>query len=216
MWYDLTQPFHGDMPHSEMLPEPEFETVFDVETDGINVQHYCAPTHVGTHVDAPLHFVPGGQTIDELPLDRFHGEGVVLDVHQEEAREIQLEEVRAADGEVHEDDIVILYTGWCHKYGDDDYDPYPWLAPAIGEWLVEKGVKMLCVDNISPDISYAIRPDDWDEYPIHKPLLRNGILIAEHLTNLEPLLGERVEVRGYPTKIQGGDAAPARFLARPL
>lgn len=215
MWYDLTQPFHEEMPGSQMLPTPEFETVYDVTEDGINVQRYCAPTHIGTHVDAPLHFVPDGDTIDEIPLDRFHGEGVVLDVEQDEAREIQLDDLRAAEGEVREDDIVVLYTGWCHRYGDDDYDPYPWLAPEVGEWLIERNVKMLCVDNISPDISYAIRPDDWDEYPIHKPLLREGILIAEHLTNLEPLLGERVDVRAYPTKIRGGDAAPARIVARP-
>lgn len=216
MWHDLTQPFYGEMPHSEMLPTPEFETVFDVAEDGINIQQYCAPTHVGTHVDAPLHFVPDGTTIDEIPINRFHGQGVVLDVRQDEPREIQLEEVRAADGKIHKDDIVILYTGWCQKYGDSDYDPYPWLAPEVGEWLVEKAVNMLCVDNISPDISYTIRPEDWDEYPIHKPLLRNDILIAEHLTNLEPLLGRRVEVRGYPMKIHSGDAAPARFIARPL
>lgn len=220
MWYDLTQPFHEEMPHSQMLPTPEFETVFDVTEDGINVQRYCAPTHVGTHVDAPLHFVPGGDTIDEIPLDRFHGEGIVLDVEQETAQEIPLSELQEAEenaeGDVREDDVVILFTGWYHKYGDEDYDPYPWLAPEVADWLIEKDVKMLCVDNISPDISVKVRPDDWDEYPIHKPLLRNGILIAEHLRNLEPLLGKRVEVRAYPTKIEGGDAGPARIVARPL
>lgn len=216
MWHDLTQPFHDEVPHSEMLPKPEFETVFDVETDGINVQHYCTATHVGTHVDAPYHFDPDGATIDELPLDRFHGRGVVLDVHQDEPREIQLEELQDAEGDVRADDILILYTGWHRKYGDDDYDPYPWLAPEVADWLLERDVKMLCVDTISPDISYAIRPDGWDEYPIHKPLLGNGVLIAEHLTGLEPLLGERVEVRAYPAKIEGGDAGPARIIARPM
>lgn len=216
MWHDLTQPFHGEMPHSKMLPEPEFETVFDIEDDGINIQYYCAPTHVGTHVDAPLHFDGDGKTIDEIPLEQCHGEGVVLNVEQDEAREIGLDEVKDADGEVREDDIVILYTGWYDKYGTDEYDPYPWLAGEVADWLLEKDIKMLCLDNISPDISVQIRPDGWDEYPIHKPLLRNGVLIAEHLTNLRPLLGERVEVRGYPSKIQGGDGAPARFVAREL
>ncbi|MFC7233365.1 cyclase family protein [Saliphagus sp. GCM10025308] len=124
--------------------------------------------------------------------------------------------MQAAEGEVQAGDTVVLYTGWYHKYGDDDYDPYPWLAPEVADWLLEKEAGMLCVDTVSPDISYSIRPDDWDEYPIHKPLLQNDVLIAEHLTNLEPLLGERIEIRAYPSKIRGGDGAPARIVARPI
>lgn len=48
------------MPHSGAVSSPAFETVLSVKEDGVNVQYYSAPTHVGTHVDAPKHFIADG------------------------------------------------------------------------------------------------------------------------------------------------------------
>ena len=76
---------------------------------------------------------------------------------------------------------------------------------------------MVAVDTISPDRARAMRPDDWDDYPLHRALLPEGVLIAEHLY-LEDVAGagRDLEVMGFPLKIQGGDGAPARFVAREL
>ena len=214
MWIDLSQPFSGDMPHATSLPAPEFETIKRVESERINIQRYSVPTHVGTHVDAPRHFVDGGKTIDELPLDRFAGEAIVLDVSKEEATEVTVDDVESADGTVREDDIVLLYTGWHEKYGTDEYDPHPWLSVDLAEWFVDRGVKLVGVDNITPDIPGPQRPDGWMEFPVHRTLLGAEVLIAEHLTNLAPHTGERLEVQGFPVKIAGGDGAPARFVGK--
>jgi kynurenine formamidase len=215
-WYDLTQPWHADMPGSSSLPRPEFETLRRVEEDGANLQRYGAPTHIGTHVDAPLHFVPGGATIDQLPLERFAGPGVVLDLPREESAPIPLADVRRAAedaGGVREDDIVLVRTGWGARFDDEyAYRRYPWLAPEVADWFVEQGVKLLAVDTISPDRPRATRPDDWDAYPHHRTLLPEGVLIAEHLY-LEEVEG-RLEVFGFPLKLRGGDGAPVRFVAR--
>lgn len=214
MWHDLSQPFYGEVPHSAALPAPEFETVRDVTEDRINVQYYSVPTHVGTHVDAPLHFIEGGRSIDEFPLERFVGEGVVLDVSKTETAEITLDDLEAADGEVRPDDIVLLYTGWYEKYGSDDYEPHPWLSEEVAEYFAEVGPKLVGVDNITPDIPVPMRPDGWMEFPVHRTMLGAEVLIAEHISNLKPFLGRRVEVMGVPIRIRGGDGAPARFLAR--
>jgi kynurenine formamidase len=216
MWHDLSQPFHGDMPHSVALPAPEFETVSDISEERANVQYYSVPTHIGTHVDAPLHFVEGGRTIDEFGIDKFSGEGVVLDVSRTEAEEISLADVKAADGEVQANDIVVFYTGWYQKYGTDEYDPHPWLADEVADWLVERDVKMIAIDTITPDLPGPMRPDDYSAFPIHRTLLPEEILVAEHLGNLEHLTGQRLEIIGAPIKIRGGDGAPARFIAREL
>lgn len=217
-WYDLTQPFHADIPHSTSLPSPEFETLGRVETDGANVQWYGAPTHVGTHVDAPRHFVEGGDTIDELPLDRFAGPGVVLDLEREEPGEIPLADIEAAAeaaAGVREGDIVLVRTGWGATFDDhESYQRYPWLAPEAADWLLERGVKLLAVDTISPDQPRAMRPEDWDAYPHHRTLLPEGVLIAEHLYLEEVADAGRLEVFGFPMKLQGGDGAPVRFAAR--
>ena len=214
MWIDLSQPFSGEMPYAESLPAPEFETVRDVAEDRINVQYYSAPTHVATHVDAPRHFIEGGKTIDELPLDRFTGEGVVLDVSKEEPAEITVEDVETAAGTMQDGDIVLLYTGWEEKYGTPEYNPHPWVAEDLAEWFVEQNVKLLGVDNITPDIPGPHRPEGWLEFPVHRTLLGEGVLIAEHLCNLAPLAGQRLEIQGFPIRIAGGDGAPARFVAR--
>jgi len=218
-WYDLTQPFHPGIPHSRSLSAPELKTISTVEEGGSHVQRYGAPTHVGTHVDAPLHFVADGATIDSLPLDRFAGPAVVLDLQRDGPEEIPLEDVeRAAEaaGGVEAGDIVLVRTGWGGRFDDDEtYQRYPWLAPDVAEWLLDRDIRMLAVDSLSPDQPRAIRPDDWDAYPHHRALLPEGVLIAENLY-LEAVAdaGRSLEVMGFPLKLRGGDGAPARFVAR--
>lgn len=218
MWHDLTQYVENDMPHSEAFDElgktPSVETVLDVREDLANVMYYELLTHVGTHIDAPLHFVEGGRTIDDLPLETFTGPGVCLDISQDEAREIPLKEIKAAAGEVREDDIVLLYTGWDEKYGGPDYDPHPWFGREVAEWFRDRGVKMIATDTITPDLPGPIRPDGYEEFPVHRTLLGEDILIAEHLRDLEPLTGKRIEVFAFPLRIRDGDGAQARFVAR--
>lgn len=214
MWHDLSQPFFEEMPHSDKLPAPKFETVRHVAEDDINVQYYSVPTDVGTHVDASIHFVEDGRSIDEYPLERFAGEGVVLDVSKDEPEEVTVADIEAVAGEVRSDDIVLLYTDWAEKYGIDDYQPHPWLAEETAEWFVDVGPRLVGLDVLTPDIPVPYRPEGWMEFPVHRTMLGEEVLIAENLANLQPFLGQRVEVYGCPVKIRGGDGAPARFAAR--
>jgi len=213
-WYDLSQEFHEDMPYSSVHPAPSFETLSCVGEDRFNVTEFTAVTHIGTHIDAQKHFVPGGKTIDEMDLDTFAGEGVVVDVSRDEPTEITLEQFEDAPGDVEENDIVLVYTGWCEKYGDDDYDPHPWLAPEVAEYLVEKNVKLVGVDVITPDLPSPFREEGWDDYPVHDTLLQNEVLIAEHVGGLDAVAGERLEIFGFPLRIRNGDGAQARFVGR--
>lgn len=216
-WHDLTQPFHAGMPHSSSLPSPDVATLRRVEEDGVNVQRYSAPTHVGTHVDAPRHFVPDGPTIDDYPLDKFTGSGVVLDLERESAGEIPLEAVEEAAEEVggiRARDIVLIRTGWGRRFDDhESYRRYPWLAADVADWLLEREVSLLGVDTISPDRPRAMRPDNWDAYPHHRTLLPADVLIMEHLY-LEAVAGQRLEIVAFPLKLQDGDGAPVRVGAR--
>ena len=212
-WVDLSQPFDADAPHGP-LPPPEFEQLRDVERDGANVQWYGAATHVGTHVDAPRHFVPDGDTISDLSVDRFAGEGVVLDLARDEPAAIDAEALAAADGRVREGDVVLIRTGWGQRYKEDGYERYPWLDASAADWLLEREPKLVGVDTRSPDRPRAMRPERWDAYPVHRQLLPAGTLIAEHLRIPASLAGERCEVFGFPVHLRGGDGAPARFVAR--
>lgn len=214
-WVDLTQPFGEGIPHSPSQPPPSVETLASIEEDGVGVQQYCATTHVGTHVDAPRHLLADGATIDEFPPERFVGPGVVLGLSRETPAEIPVDavETAAADAGFRAGDIVLCYTGWGDDYPDSSYERYSWLADEVGPWLLDREVPLLGVDTPSPDRPRAFRPDDWSAYPIHYALLEREVLVAENLS-LGAVVGERVEVFGFPTKVADGDGAPARFVAR--
>ncbi|WP_255195734.1 cyclase family protein [Halorarius litoreus] len=212
-WVDCSQPFDASAEHGS-TPAPEFEELATAADDGVNVQWYGATTHTGTHVDAPRHFVPEGPTIDDLPLDRFAGPGVVLDVDSEAPEPIDADALAAAEGSVDPGDIVLVRTGWGDRYGTPKYARYPWLTAAAADWLATREVKLLGIDTRSPDRPRSMRPDDWDAYPVHRTLLPAGTLIAENLYLPETLAGERAEVVGFPINVRGGDGAPARFVVR--
>ena len=213
-WFDLSQEFYDGMPHSSVHPSPSFETLSCIAEDAINVTQYTAATHVGTHIDAPIHLIEDGTTIDELELDYFAGDGVVVDVSREEPSEITLTEFENAPGEVRERDIVLIYTGWCHRYGSDSYDPHPWMSNDLADWLVDQNVKFVGIDTITPDLPSPFREEEWTEYPVHRTLLSNDILIAEHIGGLDAVAGDRVKVRAFPLKIRDGDGAQTRLVAR--
>jgi len=213
-WHDLSQEFYEGMPRSKVHPSPSLETLSCVEEDVFNVQQFSAVTHICTHIDAPKHFVPDGATIDEVDLETFAGEGVVVDVSREEPTEITVGEFESAPGEVREGDVVLVYTGWCRRYGDDGYEPHPWLSTDLAEWLVDRGVKLVGLDVVTPDIPGPYREEGWTEYPVHRTLLENDVLIAEHLGGLDAVSGERLEVYAFPLKIRDGDGAQARFVGR--
>lgn len=157
--------------------------------------------HSGTHIDAPMHLIESKTFISEIPMDRFAGRGVLLDVRNEKI--IKYKE--NYDNIVQKNDIVLLFTGHGKKFGTDSYyNGYPVVGSDLAEFLVEKEIKMLGMDLPSPD-----------NYPfeIHKKLLKNDILIIENLNNLEKLINAKYfYIIAFPLKIKA-EAALARVAA---
>ncbi len=108
--------------------------------------------HPGTHVDAPLYAIPGGTSADKIPLENFHGTGVVIDMrHKKKWDTITAEDFEKATPKVQEGDFVVVNTGW-HTWfkpigmGDKAYEYfhyYPGLVPSAAEWLIKKKVKAI-------------------------------------------------------------------------
>lgn len=212
---DLTRPFDADAEHSLALPDPEVETLAAVGRDGTNVQRVTFPTHAGTHVDAPLHVLSGGATVDEYPLSRLVGEGVVLGVDVDESRAVDRSDLRGTDA-LRDGDAVLLSFGWADHAGTDRYHRYPWCSTDLADWLLDRDVSLLGMDTLSPDEPRASRDPDADAYPVHRRLLGAGVPIVENLADPSSLVGERVEVVCAPLHLRGGDGAPCRVLVRPL
>ena len=111
-------------------------------------------------------------------------------------------------------DIVLIDTGWWKYVNTDVYEDHPVLTAESSEWLIAHGAKLVGVDSSSPDEAVHYRSKDFN-YPVHHTLLSNGVLVAEHLTNLSALAGQRLEIMFLGINIVSSDGAPARVVARP-
>ncbi len=168
-------------------------------TDGWNDHVLTMGTHVGTHIDAPMHMVEGGVSLDKLPIETFVGRGKYVAVDGE----FSLETVQNAGIEA--GDIVLFHTGMDAKYHDPEYFVnFPAMSEEVAAYLVEKKVKMVGFDTGSAD--------NQDGFPIHKILLGGNVLIIENLTNLSQLKDVNFTVYALPLNLDI-DGAPARVIA---
>ncbi len=173
------------------------------------------PCHAGTHVDAPIHIIPNGKSIDELPLDAFIGPGAVISVRKNGGEQVTASDLERSGVAVNRGDILMLHTGWDEKFESVDYNLHPYLSVDAAEWIVKKGVKLFGIDCITVDLPTPLRPKGFD-FPVHKELLGNGVLIAENVTNLEKVVGRKSRILALPLKVKGSDAGHARIVAEIL
>jgi kynurenine formamidase len=180
-----------------------------------NVTEVQMVVHHGTHVDAPRHFIDDGPPMDEVPLERLYGPGVIWRLDLPPRAPIAAADLERATPRIREGDIVLLDTGWWRQVNTASYEEHPSLTGEASEWLVAHGAKLVGIDASSPDMAPHYRPKDFS-FPVHNTLLSHGVLIAEHMTNLTPLAGRRVEIMFLALNIAGSDGAPARVVARPI
>ena len=170
-------------------------------------------THTGTHCDAPLHFIPGAQTIDAVPLDTLIGPARVVDFSY--ARPFQELGVSDFEKELgnHKAERVVMRFDWSDNWGNlVYYTDHPFISQGAARWLVDRGVRLLGMDTPMPDNPKHGRGNDPDS-PNHKILLGNGVVLVEYLCNLRSLQRKDVELIVMPLKVGGGDGAPARCAA---
>jgi arylformamidase len=167
-------------------------------------------THTGTHVDAPRHFIPGGMTVDEIPLNQLVGEASVLDLAHIRARqEVSVAELdKTLNGRPAL--RILLRFNWCKMLGTMAYyTEQPYLSEEAAQWLVDNGCKLLGMDVAMPD-NPKNGPHGPKDSPNHKVLLENGVVLVEYLTNLGQVSQPTGHLVVAPLKILDSDGAPAR------
>ncbi len=186
-------------------------------------------THDATHVDAPWHYNSeiGGaraQTIDELPLEWFFGDGVKLDMtHKDEGDPVTVgnieKELERIKYSIKPMDIVLIYTGRDRFYDQPDY-----IFKGCGvtaeatRWLFEQGVRVMGIDAWGWDVPLnlqareAIEKDEkgvfWQAHQVDLPYSH-----MERLVNLAEVPSTGFKIACFPLKIKDGSAAPARVVA---
>jgi arylformamidase len=214
-WIDLSHPITETLSRIPHFPQPTFRKFSTKPPANSNVTEIQMVVHFGTHVDAPCHFVNGAPTMDQVALERFYGPGVIWHIEGSDRRAITAADLERSTPRMQEGDIVLIDTGWWRHINTERYEEHPFLTGDASDWLVAHGAKLVGVDCSSPDQAGHYRSKDYD-FPVHNTLLGNGVLIAEHLTNLTALAGKRVEIMFLAINIVGCDGAPARPVARAL
>jgi kynurenine formamidase len=214
-WVEISHTITEDLARIPAFPAPRIRRIKSLPDAVANLTELCMVAHHGTHVDAPIHFISDGPSMDEVPLERLYGQGVVWHIDLGPNGVIHPEDFEIARPRLKAGDIVILDTGSARHVNTDSYWDHPTVSGDAAEWLVRQGAKLLAIDAPTPDLSPKNRPKDY-QFPAHHTLLSRGVLIAEHMTNLQPLTGRRIEAMFMALKLKGSDGGPARVVARPI
>lgn len=211
-WFDVSLPlgprltiWPGDPP---VLVEPWLATTTGAAA---NVSRLELGSHSGTHVDAPSHLFAAAASVDQLSLDALIGPAWLADLSQV-ARTITAADLDAAAIPTACHRLLLrmrnsaMWSDAGHAFRSD----FVALHPSAAAWLVERGVRLVGVDYLSVE-GY----DAPAELPVHRTLLRSGVVIVEGLVLSEPPPGW-YELICLPLRVAGCDAAPARVVLRSL
>ncbi len=202
---DISQPvspragaWPGDTPFS-------FEWKWSLDHgDSCNVSSVTASPHVGTHADAPLHFLADGASIAEVPLECYWGPCLVLDGPREGL--VRPEHFDSVDFAT--TPRVLIRT---HDQPADDPVGFPKvfvaLSPEAAQALRDRGAQLVGLDTPSMD------PVDSKELPAHKILASARVAILENLA-LSHVKPGAYELLALPLRWQGLDASPVRAALR--
>lgn len=214
-WVSLSHPVGPAMPCASIFPTPSLTLIRQVPQDPFNVTEIRMVAHTGTHVDSPRHFFNDAPGFEDIPPERLCGPGVVWHIPQPPDAVIGVGELHRARPLLRPGDILAIDTGWAARAGTPLYERHPSLSVEAARWLVEQRIKLFACDFATPDLVYHLRGPGFD-WPVHRTLLGNGVLVCEHLTGHSALAGQRVEFVFGALDIHHCDGAPARVLARTI
>jgi arylformamidase len=165
-------------------------------------------SHVGTHLEAPFHYLKDGADCAAVPLERVAGEAVLVDFTDKDVREpIAAAELETRGSGIRGADIVFVRTGRSGAYRTPRSHDRPYFTRGAVEWLVEREISCLGVD------CSGIEKRDEPVQVCHELLFRNGIPLIEHLAHLDRLSVERFFVVAVPWRVRGLEAGPVSVVA---
>ena len=172
------------------------------------VSRLALGSHSGTHIDAAGHYVRGGSTIDEYPLERFVLPAVVASVTAGADEEIAESAVAEALSRLPAGGALLLATGWDRRWGGAGMFDHPWLGADACRAIVAAGVGLVGTDAFNVDSSTT------GTTHAHEILLGADVLIVENLTNLTELTslaaGRAARCAFVPLRLAAGDGSPIR------
>ncbi|MDI2033672.1 cyclase family protein [Paenarthrobacter nitroguajacolicus] len=225
---DLTHAFHPGQPHFPAFPDETREALFDMEKgDGFTAHRYSIVGQWGTHVDPPSHFVRGGRTLDQIPVEDMMLPLVVLDISPQVRSNADatpaLEDVRqweARNGVIPAGAFVALRTGWSNRWpdasamankDDDGVSHTPGWSKEVLQYLIEeRSVSAVGHEQTDTDPGMATSRQDFS---LETYVLAQDKWQIELLANLDGLPESGAMMIATWAKPLEGSGFPARVFA---
>lgn len=229
---DLSYPFDSGTVYWPTAGGFQLEKDFEGETEQgfyYSAYKYSAAEHGGTHIDAPVHFARGRNSVDEIPLNQLVSIGVLIDVtgpvlknKDYQVTTADLTNWERRNGRIPSGAILLLRTGFGKHYtdrkrylGTEERGAaavaklhFPGLHPDAARWLVtNRRVNAIGLD--TPSIDYG----QSKLFESHRTLFEKNIPAFENVANLDKLPSKGFNVIALPMKIKGGSGGPVRIIA---
>jgi arylformamidase len=203
---DLSWTIHEHMPLFPGDPALQVHSIKQVDMDGYAIKTIQAGMHVGTHLDAPAHFLAHGKTVETLDLSSCVGKATLITVQPVSGilpTEVIVSRYQSA---LEQHPILLIHTGWSHKLEQVEYfTQFPAFELSFIHFLEEHKIKTIGVD--MPSIQFP----KGDFSGIHQALLAKDIVIIENLIHLERCPSVFTFI-GLPLKLQGFDGSMIRAI----
>jgi len=196
--YDVTAPIYEGMAvyKNKVEKQPKITTV----TNGhVTESRICLDVHTGTHVDAPLHMINEGNTIETIPLDKLIRPCKVFDLSKIEEK---IKEDDLKDLSIETNDFVLFKTQ--NSFDEGFHFEFIYVAECAANFLAKRQISGIGIDALGIERAQ-------EGHPTHRTLMGANVIIIEGLRLKDVPEGEYFMVAA-PLKIQGTDASPARVV----
>jgi kynurenine formamidase len=229
---DLSYPFDASSVYWPTAETFKLEKDFEGTTEQgyyYSAYRYSAAEHGGTHIDAPVHFAKGRNSVDQIPLEQLIGSAIVVDVSKQCEKnpdylvtEADFKNWEQRYGRIAAGTIVLLRTGFGKFYPDRKSYlgtnergagavanlHFPGLHPDAARWLTQnRRIKAIGLDTASIDYGQS------KLFESHRTLFANDIPAFENVANLDKLPNRGFSVIALPMKIKAGSGGPLRIIA---
>ena len=188
--------------------------------DLFEVSKLATTCHGFTHMDAPRHMVPGGDTMTDLELEKVVGVASVIDLEDiKPNEEITAERLADAGSHLTNGEIILFRSCWDQQrdwHTEHFWRDAPWLSAEACHWLLDRQPTAVAFDfpqdwTIRLLLDGEVRP--IAEHVSHDILLRNKVTLIEYLTGVHQVITPKTFLCALPLNLPGADGAPSRVIA---
>jgi len=203
--YDVSVGISPQMPVWPGDPPVSLKRVSEIAKGAnANVSRLECGVHIGTHVDAPSHFIDGAPDVETLSMKVLNGRAYVVDLPEADVLDAETLEEAGIPPRTRRLLFKSRNSEFWPSEGSEFRTDFVGVDRSGAEWLVKKGVQLVGIDYLS------IAPYKQSR-PTHRVLLNAGVVVIEGL-DLSQVSRGRYTLHCLPLKLMGSDGAPARAI----